>query len=257
VPQTVVTNNYQPVLMLNMPWLEKLGMEAPTTLDAFVEYLRAIKGADMFPDGTSDTGGWLSDTDNAHYAKDYIVGHRSGVADTYTFDKDAVVGTWGTCPWEVDADGTLTIHAGTGEDSDGTSPWYDYRSDIASVKVDGTVKAPASCEGLFAGLTNLRSADLSGLDMSAAESVFGMFSACVALRELDLPLMGDLPDDRCGRAHRLIAEKDWIDRFQRSETMVINHLQNLGILNVVDRLRGLIVIHQNQRSLAYAHQIPA
>ena len=29
VPQTVVTNNYQPVLMLNMPWLEKAGMEAP------------------------------------------------------------------------------------------------------------------------------------------------------------------------------------------------------------------------------------
>ena len=54
VPQTVVTNNYQPVLMLNMPWLEKLGMEAPTTLDAFVEYLRAIKGADMNGNGEED-----------------------------------------------------------------------------------------------------------------------------------------------------------------------------------------------------------
>ena len=54
VPQTVVTNNYQPVLMYNMPWLEKLGMEAPTTLDAFVEYLRAIKGADMNGNGEED-----------------------------------------------------------------------------------------------------------------------------------------------------------------------------------------------------------
>lgn len=54
VPQTVVTNNYQPVLMLNMPWLEKLGIEAPTTLDAFVEYLRAIKGADMNGNGEED-----------------------------------------------------------------------------------------------------------------------------------------------------------------------------------------------------------
>ena len=37
VPQTVVTNNYQPVLMYNMPWLEKLGIEAPKTLDEFVD----------------------------------------------------------------------------------------------------------------------------------------------------------------------------------------------------------------------------
>ena len=40
VPQTVVTNNYQPVLMYNVRWLEKAGLEAPTTLDAFVEMLR-------------------------------------------------------------------------------------------------------------------------------------------------------------------------------------------------------------------------
>ncbi|MBR6889442.1 MAG: extracellular solute-binding protein, partial [Clostridia bacterium] len=54
VPQTVVTNNYQPVMMLNMPWLEKLGLEAPTTLDDFVAYLRAIKDADMNGNGEAD-----------------------------------------------------------------------------------------------------------------------------------------------------------------------------------------------------------
>lgn len=54
VPQTVVTHSYQPVMMYNMPWLEKLGIEAPTTLDAFVEYLRAIKGADMNGNGEDD-----------------------------------------------------------------------------------------------------------------------------------------------------------------------------------------------------------
>ncbi len=51
VPQTVVTNNYQPVLMLNMPWLEKAGMEAPTTLDAFVEMLRYFRDNDMNGNG--------------------------------------------------------------------------------------------------------------------------------------------------------------------------------------------------------------
>jgi len=51
VPQTVVTNNYQPVLMYNMPWLEKAGLEAPTTLDAFVEMLRYYKENDMNGNG--------------------------------------------------------------------------------------------------------------------------------------------------------------------------------------------------------------
>jgi len=54
VPQTVVTHSYQPVMMYNMPWLEKLGIEAPTTLDAFVEYLRAIKANDMNGNGDPD-----------------------------------------------------------------------------------------------------------------------------------------------------------------------------------------------------------
>ena len=51
VPQTVVTNNYQPVLMYNMPWLEKAGIEAPTTLDAFVEMLRYFRDNDMNGNG--------------------------------------------------------------------------------------------------------------------------------------------------------------------------------------------------------------
>ncbi len=54
VPQTVVTNNYQPVLMYNMPWLEKLGIEAPKTLDDFVAYLRKIKETDLNGNGEAD-----------------------------------------------------------------------------------------------------------------------------------------------------------------------------------------------------------
>ncbi len=51
VPQTVVTNNYQPVMMYNMTWIEKLGIEVPTTLDAFVEMLRAFRDNDMNDNG--------------------------------------------------------------------------------------------------------------------------------------------------------------------------------------------------------------
>ncbi|MBQ9326655.1 MAG: extracellular solute-binding protein [Clostridia bacterium] len=54
VPQTVVTNNYQPVLMYNVRWLEKAGIEAPTTLDAFVEMLRYYKENDMNGNGDAN-----------------------------------------------------------------------------------------------------------------------------------------------------------------------------------------------------------
>ena len=54
MPQTAVTHNYQPVMMYNMPWLEKLGIEAPKTLDEFVDYLRKIKETDMNGNGEAD-----------------------------------------------------------------------------------------------------------------------------------------------------------------------------------------------------------
>ena len=53
VPQTVVTSSYQPVLMFNMPWIQKLGIEVPSTLDAFVEMLRMFRDQDM--NGNGDT----------------------------------------------------------------------------------------------------------------------------------------------------------------------------------------------------------
>lgn len=51
VPQTAVDNCYQPVMMYNVKWLEKLGIEAPNTLDGFVEMLRAFRDNDMNGNG--------------------------------------------------------------------------------------------------------------------------------------------------------------------------------------------------------------
>lgn len=53
IPSTVVTENYQPSLMINEKWLEKLGLEEPKTLDEFVEVLRAFRDNDM--NGNGDT----------------------------------------------------------------------------------------------------------------------------------------------------------------------------------------------------------
>lgn len=51
VPQTAVTNNYQPCMMINVRWLEKLNMEEPKTLDEFVTMLRAFRDNDMNGNG--------------------------------------------------------------------------------------------------------------------------------------------------------------------------------------------------------------
>ncbi len=53
VPQTVVTNNYQPCMMINVRWLEQLNMSEPKTLDEFVAMLRAFRDNDM--NGNGDT----------------------------------------------------------------------------------------------------------------------------------------------------------------------------------------------------------
>lgn len=53
VPQTVVTDNYQPCMMINMQWLNELGMEVPKTLDEFVAVLKAFRDNDM--NGNGDT----------------------------------------------------------------------------------------------------------------------------------------------------------------------------------------------------------
>lgn len=51
VPGTNVGKDYQPVLMFNQVWLDKAGVEAPTTLDDFVELLRYYKENDMNGNG--------------------------------------------------------------------------------------------------------------------------------------------------------------------------------------------------------------
>ena len=37
----------------------------------------------------------------------------------------------------------------------------------------------------------------------------------------------------------------------------LQDLRDLRILHIIDRLTDLIVVHQNQRSLAYTQQVPA
>ncbi len=98
-------------------------------------------------------------------------------------------GTWGTCPWEIDADGKLTVYPGIGADTDGSlSPWADYKDKIKSVvfreEGGGNVKAPQYCRALLKGLSNAAEIDLSGLDTGSVTNASSMFNGCVSLASL-------------------------------------------------------------------------
>ena len=106
---------------------------------------------------------------------------------------DIASGTSGTCTWEIDADGGMTIRP-----TDGTSgalssggewhvwEWSSYRSQIKTVMVESGVKAPADMSYMFSYCDSLTSIDLSGLDTSSVTDIYRMFYECPELTSLDL-----------------------------------------------------------------------
>lgn len=91
-------------------------------------------------------------------------------------------GEWGTCFWEINDKGCLTIGEGTGYSlaSAGDSPWSRYKDSIYEVKVNEgvSVKAPGRLSYMFHNCSRLKSVDLSGLDISGAEALNCMFHSC-------------------------------------------------------------------------------
>ncbi|OMF22691.1 ABC transporter substrate-binding protein [Paenibacillus sp. FSL H8-0548] len=61
VPQQVLTKNYMPLFMVNMRWLDALGLKEPTTLDEFTEMLRKFKNDDPNQNGEQDEVPFTSD----------------------------------------------------------------------------------------------------------------------------------------------------------------------------------------------------
>lgn len=98
-------------------------------------------------------------------------------------------GIWGTCPWELTDDGTLTVHPGTGVA--GIVPWRSLGANVTAIvfaQEDGKkVFAPVNSSLLFYSLdSHLESIDFSGLDTSRAITMSGMFYNCGQLVSLDL-----------------------------------------------------------------------
>ena len=97
-------------------------------------------------------------------------------------------GTWGTCPWELGYDGTLTVHPG--ETVEHWQPWWNYTKYIKRIVFQNSgeqrvVLAPDS-GFLFQHLPDVTSIDLSGVDTSHVTKMDSMFSGCESVMSLDL-----------------------------------------------------------------------
>ena len=160
-------------------------------------------------------GKWYHESGNASCDPDVLTeNYTAGMDGTwYAYDPSsayaAVYGgntlvfgrtTDGTAPATHTSDNgsTLTLSAAYDEKNgfdieeslyinEAAVPWYaDYASSITSVKFANTVH-PVSTGAWFYGLSNCKTIDLSGLDVSRLSYAFSMFSGCSSLTELTLP----------------------------------------------------------------------
>ena len=103
-------------------------------------------------------------------------------------------GTWGTCTWEIDADGVLTVHPGKGGEASNSfgvaGYWFRWRDNVRKVVFaveDGNrVVAPQNCTGLFGGMANLEVLDVSEGDFSKVSDMSALLHSCTALKSVDL-----------------------------------------------------------------------
>ena len=99
-------------------------------------------------------------------------------------------GNW----WTLYDDGELVLKGNASESSpytfnlqNGQAPWYNYRTQIKSVKTDGYLKANYYLSYMFNGCSNLETVDLSGLiDTSNVTTMTQMFQDCSHLKSVDL-----------------------------------------------------------------------
>lgn len=97
-----------------------------------------------------------------------------------------VKNAWGTCLWDIDEDGVLTIHQGTGENLADceSAPWYEDNLSINKIVISEKVIAPPDISYMFYFLSNMTSADLSGFDTSNVTTANDVFEFCERLTEI-------------------------------------------------------------------------
>lgn len=115
--------------------------------------------------------------------------------DVPELDKDnaQMSGKWGTCDWNINSDGVMTISGGVGESTErtknGAAPWYKYKDKIKKINIEGKIIFPeqTKLDALFDGLINLEEINgLENLDTTNVTSMSYMFAGCSNVTLLNL-----------------------------------------------------------------------
>lgn len=115
---------------------------------------------------------------------------------------DIAQGTVGECKWRIESSGRLVIEPSVGsslgtirynpdsvvvDSQRSNAPWYPARDRITSVYIAPGVKGSERMSGLFYGLRNLTSFDITRLDTSGVRYIDGMFEGCSSLTSVTMP----------------------------------------------------------------------
>lgn len=127
--------------------------------------------------------------------------------DPQDADEPIASGEIGTCAWAIDANGKLTIAPMQGDSgsidfynptssdpdtissTDGRPPWYPHAAEITAAEVESTVSITGETCKMFESCVNLTSVDVSGLELSGAQSLNEMFYSCKKLTSVDMSML--------------------------------------------------------------------
>ena len=140
------------------------------------------------PEGNGLSGRWISSKDGIAYMPS---GVPSNVAATYVTQEMGDTRAWnqnGTCIWNIDENGRLTVKPITSESGElySSCPWRDEKSRIKTVYFEKGVIAPKSMDSMFCDCKALISADLGNLDTSRATGMDHLFEGCSLLERVSL-----------------------------------------------------------------------
>ena len=100
-------------------------------------------------------------------------------------------GTCGTCVWEIDIKGTLTIRPADGKNGKLDSfdcitlfPWHVHSRTIRKTVIEDGVKAERSICGIFRNMTLCREFDIGRLDISDTEDIGYVFQNCTSVESI-------------------------------------------------------------------------
>lgn len=96
-------------------------------------------------------------------------------------------GTFGTSSWYISSDGVLHIGAGDFNNTNYSSPWSNYSSQITSISFDGVVNGNTNSSSLFDGLRKVTEINnTNNFNTSKIEHLDYMFRSMKKLQSIDL-----------------------------------------------------------------------